>query len=74
MIGAYHYYGTAGDIAIDDVKFDGCAVSAPPSSCSSNQMKCNNGYCIPNSAKCDFEQDCCDGTEESDSVCSSYTR
>jgi len=72
---AKHYSsGTLGDIAVDDVSFVNCMQPLPPSSCSGNSFKCASGHCIDQSAKCDFEPDCCDGSEESNSTCVKYNR
>lgn len=75
VIMAKHYSGgTLGDIAVDDVSFENCMQPLPPSSCSGNTFKCDSGHCISSSAKCDFEPDCCDGSEERNSTCSKYNR
>ena len=72
---AKHYSsGTLGDIALDDVSFVNCMQPLPPRSCSGNSFKCDSGHCIDQSAKCDFEPDCCDGTEERNSTCTKYNR
>lgn len=72
---AKHYSsGTLGDIAVDDVSFVNCMQPVPPSSCSGNTFKCDSGHCVDQSAKCDFEPDCCDGSEERNSTCAKYNR
>ncbi|EDO47788.1 predicted protein [Nematostella vectensis] len=72
--GNHYSLGALGDIAIDDLSFDNCFQPDPPSSCSSNQFRCDSGHCISSSSKCDFETDCCDGSEERNSTCTAYTR
>lgn len=35
-------------------------------SCSANEFRCDNGRCIFKSWKCDYENDCKDGSDERD--------
>ena len=75
VIMAKHYSGgTLGDIAVDDLGFENCMQPLPPGSCSSGKFQCDSRHCIDLSAKCDFEQDCCDGSEEKNSTCAKYNR
>lgn len=76
VVMAKHFSGgTLGDIAVDDVSFENCMQPAPPPSCSGgNAFRCDSGHCIDQSMKCDFEPDCCDGSEEKDSTCVNYNR
>ena len=32
--------------------------------CSSNQFTCNNGQCVPSTARCNSRRDCTDGSDE----------
>lgn len=59
-----------GDMAIDEVKLINCGIPER-SICKKNEFKCNDGGCILNDYKCDFNQDCGDGSDELD--CSEYT-
>ena len=78
MIVARHFStGSLGDIAVDDLSFENCAEPPPPSSgtCSGgNAFRCKSGHCIDQSAMCDFEPDCCDGSEETNVTCARYNR
>ena len=75
IMGKHYSGGTLGDIAIDDLTFDNCAQRPPQGSCSgSNAFLCDSGHCVDNSQKCDFEPDCCDGSEERNSTCIAYNR
>lgn len=76
VVMAKHYSsGALGDIAVDDLSFENCAQPAPPSGCSGGStFRCDSGHCIDRSAKCDFEPDCCDGSEEKNSTCVGYNR
>lgn len=40
-----------------------------PVVCNSDQFKCNNGECVPDSWQCDSENDCSDGSDELESLC-----
>ena len=68
-----------GDIALDDFRFDQCYEAPPPATCAQavsdpNQFLCNSRHCIPTGSKCDFEPDCCDGSDEGDFICYAYQR
>lgn len=71
---SWNFFGAAGDVAIDDLKFTDCAEPLPPPSCPSNSFKCSSGHCVPNDNKCDFESDCCDYSDETEQLCSNYLR
>lgn len=63
--------GWQGDIAIDDLRFDNCEYPKPlVTPCQSNQFRCNSGHCVSNNVKCDFQTDCCDGSDETLQTCS----
>ena len=59
-----------GDIAIDDLKFVGCALP-PIEVCkpTDNKFKCKRGSCIDPDYKCDFNDDCGDYSDEETSLC-----
>ncbi len=51
--------------AVDDIRFDNCAYDLPSvSQCPFGQEKCTSNHCYPTSGKCDYQPDCCDGTDE----------
>ncbi|PIK60268.1 putative MAM and LDL-receptor class A domain-containing protein 1 isoform X2 [Apostichopus japonicus] len=60
--------------AIDDFLFSDCEVPLPVLSgtCGAQQTQCSNGVCYPANQQCDFALDCCDGTDELPSHCTSY--
>ncbi|XP_033638977.1 MAM and LDL-receptor class A domain-containing protein 1-like [Asterias rubens] len=61
--------------AIDDLRFDNCGYELSfLDSCPPQHEKCTSNHCYPSSAKCDFQNDCCDGSDEADNVCGEYTR
>lgn len=62
-----------GDVAVDDLRFTGCSEPSPPSQCI-NKFKCDSGHCVETSGKCDHVPDCCDGSDERNSTCASYSR
>ena len=76
VVMAKHYSsGALGDIAVDDLSFESCAEPIPPSSCSgASTFRCDSGHCVDQSVKCDFEKDCCDGSDEKNSTCGGYKR
>uniref|UniRef100_A0A8C5PHU3 EGF-like domain-containing protein n=1 Tax=Leptobrachium leishanense TaxID=445787 RepID=A0A8C5PHU3_9ANUR len=39
-------------------------------SCAENEFTCNNGHCVPAHWKCDGEEECPDGSDESEATCS----
>jgi hypothetical protein len=63
-----------GFIAIDDLQFKNCEYPAPPasSSCMMGQFTCASGHCVPETQKCDYQPDCCDGSDENMATCSGY--
>ncbi|CAF1639090.1 unnamed protein product, partial [Adineta ricciae] len=68
-----------GDIALDDFRFEQCyeAPAPLPPTCpagDTNQFMCASKYCIPQASKCDYEPDCCDGSDEEELVCYNYHR
>lgn len=68
-----------GDIALDDFRFEQCYERAPPPTCAQavgdpSQFMCQSKHCIPQENKCDYEPDCCDGSDEDDSQCYDYQR
>ncbi|RDD40324.1 MAM and LDL-receptor class A domain-containing protein 2 [Trichoplax sp. H2] len=70
--GSTDFFGSAGDIAVDDILLNGCAKSSSAASCPSGQNQCADKLnCYPASATCDFNNDCCDGTDEK--LCAGYT-
>lgn len=73
IIDARRSYSTSGDIAIDDIQFQGCGLPAIGSSCDANhQFKCNRGSCISQNRVCDYTDDCGDNTDEQISTCNAY--
>ena len=62
-IEAERSYNTRGDIAVDDISFQGCALPGPASFC--YYFRCTKTQaCVPNTRQCDFTDDCGDGTDE----------
>lgn len=50
------------DIAIDDISFSGCSLSAL---CPDDAFTCGGLECIPTVQQCDFTAQCSDGSDES---------
>uniref|UniRef100_A0A1B0FQL0 Uncharacterized protein n=1 Tax=Glossina morsitans morsitans TaxID=37546 RepID=A0A1B0FQL0_GLOMM len=44
------------------------------SSCEEGRFRCNNGNCIPNRWRCDQENDCADGSDETPAMCMNYCK
>ena len=62
-IEAERSYSTRGDIAIDDISFQGCALPGPASTCYA--FRCAKSQaCVASTRQCDFTDDCGDGTDE----------
>ncbi|KAM4663334.1 apical endosomal glycoprotein, partial [Discoglossus pictus] len=53
-----------GDMAIDDVEFRHCALSAPQVGCAAGQYQCARGSCVAQDALCDSNDDCGDNSDE----------
>lgn len=54
-------YGVGSDIAIDDVSFTGCTLSAL---CPEDAFECGGLQCIHKDEQCDFISQCNDGEDE----------
>jgi hypothetical protein len=68
----------SGYIALDDFRFTDCYESPPSVTCLTsplpNQFVCQSKHCISKSSTCDFELDCCDGSDEDDILCNDHDR
>jgi len=66
-------FGVApGYVAIDDLQFNNCVYPPPSGTCQLGQFSCNTGHCIDMTQACDFQTDCCDGSDETSAKCSAY--
>lgn len=73
LFDAKRSYSTKGDIAIDDIKFQGCGLPTVSTSCdATHNFTCGRGACISLNRVCDFTDDCGDNTDEQINTCSSY--
>ena len=69
-----------GDIALDDFRFQSCYDELPPpNTCASagtnsSQFLCRSKHCIPQENICDYQPDCCDGSDEDEFICYTYQR
>ncbi|XP_076802493.1 MAM and LDL-receptor class A domain-containing protein 1-like [Clavelina lepadiformis] len=64
-----------GSVAIDDISFNTCAYPPPPTtSCPISSRQCGSGHCVNSDLWCDFNIDCCDGSDENAFECPSYSR
>ncbi|XP_066300039.1 MAM and LDL-receptor class A domain-containing protein 2-like [Branchiostoma lanceolatum] len=72
LVQARRGFNHLGDVAIDDVSFQGCALPVPVSGdCGTGLYKCSQrGACIDNNRVCDFTDDCGDNTDEQ--TCNAY--
>lgn len=69
-----HYWGTKTDAAIDDWKFD-CAEKKPDPTCNSQNFQCTlTKQCISRDSICDNDRNCCDGSDEDDTLCKGYIK
>ncbi|XP_077978864.1 MAM and LDL-receptor class A domain-containing protein 1-like [Glandiceps talaboti] len=64
---------TYDDLFIDDIEFVNCAISPSVPTCQPNQYRCNSGSCIESNLRCDFNEDCGDGSDELPENCALYT-
>lgn len=69
----------SGFIAVDQIVFDRCYEAPAPSVCPSipddpNPFVCRNRYCVARASTCDYEPDCCDGSDEDDYICYAHKR
>ena len=67
-------YSGVGDIAVDDINFQGCAFPTSSSCNSFVTFKCTSGACVSQSRVCDYSDDCGDNTDESNTTCNGYNR
>ncbi|XP_077978862.1 MAM and LDL-receptor class A domain-containing protein 1-like [Glandiceps talaboti] len=74
IIEAERRYNTLGDIAIDDIEFQGCALPVVQPSCNSDEFRCTRGSCVAKTRVCDYNDDCGDYSDEDPSLCSTYSR
>ncbi|XP_077520370.1 MAM and LDL-receptor class A domain-containing protein 1-like [Amblyomma americanum] len=51
-------------IAVDAIKYQGCALSATYENCSNLNFHCANGACVRLDARCDYVDDCGDNSDE----------
>ncbi|CAG5126619.1 unnamed protein product, partial [Candidula unifasciata] len=58
---------------LDNLVFANCA-SPPSRQCGVNERSCSNGDCFNTNQLCDLSNDCCDGSDESDPLCYSYSK
>ncbi|XP_070566222.1 MAM and LDL-receptor class A domain-containing protein 1-like [Ptychodera flava] len=72
VIKAERRFNVHGDVAIDDVTFDGCSLPPIVPSCQGDQFRCGRGSCVANDRLCDFTDDCGDGSDESAVSCDGY--
>jgi hypothetical protein len=68
-----------GDIALDDFLFEQCYEQPPEPICSTagsdpKQFLCQSRHCIPKENTCDYELDCCDGSDEDETICYAHQR
>ena len=62
---AQRSYSYKGDIAVDDIKFNNCPLPKPARWCSGYYLRCSvTRACISYSRKCDYTDDCGDGSDE----------
>ena len=58
------------DVAIDDVKFENCAVGTKAATCPADQFLCYDGtMCIQRRYLCDHHHDCDDNSDENAQMC-----
>uniref|UniRef100_A0A286XQ85 MAM and LDL receptor class A domain containing 1 n=1 Tax=Cavia porcellus TaxID=10141 RepID=A0A286XQ85_CAVPO len=63
-----------GDVAVDDVSFQGCSpLPRPDRKCTAQEFSCANKHCIPEDQLCDFVNDCADNSDETDFICNAFS-
>ncbi|XP_066300036.1 MAM and LDL-receptor class A domain-containing protein 1-like [Branchiostoma lanceolatum] len=67
---AQRSFSTTGDIAIDDITFENCALPAAQTSCTRDQFRCSSLACVDSDRVCDYSDDCGDNSDELQ--CSNY--
>ena len=73
--------GVRGDdntmLAVDDLKFNECEYPKPPEPpvCQPGQFQCHiTKHCVDMSSTCDYNSDCCDGSDETGILCQEFYR
>ncbi|XP_077519937.1 apical endosomal glycoprotein-like [Amblyomma americanum] len=51
---------------LDIVRLQGCARTAGHGNCTSDDVHCSNGACVPEDSRCNYIDDCGDGSDEQD--------
>ncbi|XP_061173555.1 MAM and LDL-receptor class A domain-containing protein 2-like [Saccostrea echinata] len=74
IISGQRTYSGVGDIAVDDINFQGCAFPTSTSCSSFVTFKCASGACVNQNRVCDYSDDCGDNTDEANSTCAGYNR
>lgn len=74
IISGLRTYSGVGDIAVDDINFQGCAFPTSSSCNSFVTFKCASGACVSQSRVCDYSDDCGDNTDEANTTCNAYNR
>ncbi|XP_054714592.1 LOW QUALITY PROTEIN: MAM and LDL-receptor class A domain-containing protein 2-like [Uloborus diversus] len=63
-------------VCLDDVSFENCPpparIDPVEGTCSGLEFQCSNGKCIEENLRCDYKNDCGDGSDERDFVCDVY--
>ena len=74
LIEAVHWKNTQTNISIDDIQFT-CSITPQLGCNAKTEFQCPyTKQCVPLTSLCDFDRNCCDGTDESLDICYDYTR
>ncbi|XP_077865040.1 MAM and LDL-receptor class A domain-containing protein 2-like [Saccoglossus kowalevskii] len=71
---AQRTFNVLGDIAVDDIIFEGCTLPEIVPSCQTDQFRCTRGSCVESDRLCDYNDDCGDYSDEAIALCDPYER
>lgn len=64
----------SGWVAVDDISLDNCQLLPTNRTCTGSEFKCDRGSCVGQDRLCDIVDDCGDNSDETRTICSSFSK